>query len=89
MASTEINVGIIGAGRIGQAMARTAVRAGCTVVISNSRGPQTLASVVKTLGEGVSAGTVEQATAAAIVALAVPWGMSGTPFMASNGAGRS
>ena len=74
MASTEINVGIIGAGRIGQAMARTALRAGRTVVISNSRGPQTLASVVETLGEGVSAGSVEQASAAAIVVLAVPWG---------------
>jgi len=67
-------VGIIGAGRIGQAMARTALRAGRTAVISNSRGPQTLTSVVETLGDGVSAGTVEQASAAAIVVLAVPWG---------------
>ena len=74
MASTEINVGIIGAGRIGHAMARTALRAGRKVVISNSRGPQTLTSVVETLGDGASAGTVEQASAAAIVVLAVPWG---------------
>ncbi len=74
MASTESTVGIIGAGRIGQAMARTALRAGRTVVMSNSRGPETLTSVVETLGDGVSAGTVEQASAAAIVVLAVPWG---------------
>jgi 8-hydroxy-5-deazaflavin:NADPH oxidoreductase len=74
MASTEIDVGIIGAGRIGQAMARTALRAGRTVVISNSRGPQTLTSVAGMLGDGVSAGTVEQASAAGIVVLAVPWG---------------
>jgi 8-hydroxy-5-deazaflavin:NADPH oxidoreductase len=74
MASTDDNVGIIGAGRIGQAMARTALRARRTVVISNSRGPQTLTSVVEALGDGVSAGTVEQASAAAIVVLAVPWG---------------
>ena len=74
MASTDGSVGILGAGRIGQAMARTALRAGRTVVISNSRGPQTLTSVVETLGDGVSAGTVEQASAAAIVVLAVPWG---------------
>ena len=74
MASTEINVGIIGAGRIGQAMARTASRADRTVVVSNSRGPQTLTSVAETLGDGVTAGTVEQASAAAIVVLAVPWG---------------
>jgi hypothetical protein len=32
-------VGIIGAGRLGQAMARTALRAGRSVVIANSRGP--------------------------------------------------
>ena len=32
------SVGIIGAGRFGQAMARTALRAGRRVVIANSRG---------------------------------------------------
>jgi len=74
MASTDGSVGIIGAGRIGQAMARTALRAGRTVVISNSRGPETLGSLVESLGHGVSAGTVEEASAAAIVVLAVPWG---------------
>jgi len=66
-------VGIIGAGRIGQAMARTALRAGRRVVIANSRGPESLASVVSELGDGVSAGTVEQASAAGIVVIAVPW----------------
>jgi hypothetical protein len=66
-------VGIIGAGRIGQAMARTALRAGRTVVIANSRGPESLASVVSGLGDGVSAGTAEQAAAAGIVVIAVPW----------------
>ena len=74
MASTDGSVGIIGAGRIGQAMARTALRAGRTAVISNSRGPETLTSVVEKLGVGVSAGTVQQASAAAVVVLAVPWG---------------
>ena len=66
-------LGIIGAGRIGQAMARTAQRAGRTVVVSNSRGPDSLTSVVSALGPGVSAGTVEQAAAASTVVLAVPW----------------
>jgi 8-hydroxy-5-deazaflavin:NADPH oxidoreductase len=66
-------VGIIGAGRIGQAMAQTALRAGRQVVIANSRGPQSLTSVVEALGQGVSAGTVEDASAAGIVVLAVPW----------------
>jgi len=67
------SVGIIGAGRLGQAMARTARRAGRDVVIANSRGPESLASVVSELGDGVSAGTVQQATAAGIVVIAVPW----------------
>jgi hypothetical protein len=66
-------VGIIGAGRLGQAMARTARRAGREVVIANSRGPESLASVVSALGEGVSAGTVDEAATAGIVVIAVPW----------------
>jgi 8-hydroxy-5-deazaflavin:NADPH oxidoreductase len=66
-------VGIIGAGRIGQAMTRTALRAGRSVVIANSRGPESLTSVVSALGDGVSAGTVQQAAAAGIVVVAVPW----------------
>jgi predicted dinucleotide-binding enzyme len=66
-------VGIIGAGRLGQAMARTVLRAGRSVVIANSRGPESLASVVSELGEGVSAGTVNEAAAAGIVVIAVPW----------------
>jgi predicted dinucleotide-binding enzyme len=74
MNSADRNVlGIIGAGRLGQAMARTALRADRRVVIANSRGPESLAPVVAALGGGVSAGTVEQAAAAPIVVLAVPW----------------
>jgi 8-hydroxy-5-deazaflavin:NADPH oxidoreductase len=66
-------VGIIGAGRIGQAMAQTALRAGQQVLIANSRGPDSLTSVVQALGDGVSAGTVKDAAVADIVVLAVPW----------------
>jgi predicted dinucleotide-binding enzyme len=67
------SVGIIGAGRLGQAMARTALRAGRSVVIANSRGPESLASVVSALGDGVSAGTLDEAASAGIVVVAVPW----------------
>jgi predicted dinucleotide-binding enzyme len=66
-------VGIIGAGHLGQAMARAALRAGRPVVIANSRGPESLASVVSALGDGASAGTVADAAASAIVVIAVPW----------------
>ena len=67
------SVGIIGAGRLGQAMARTVLRAGRRVVVANSRGPGSLASVVSALGDGVSAGSVDEAASAGIVVLAVPW----------------
>ena len=72
-ATTSDRIGIIGAGRLGQAMALTALRAERSVMIANSRGPESLTSVVSTLGKGVSAATVKQAAAAHIVVIAVPW----------------
>jgi predicted dinucleotide-binding enzyme len=71
--SDNKSVGIIGAGRIGLVMAQIARRAGRQVVIANSRGPQSLSSVVQGLGEGVTAGTGKEAAAADIVVLAVMW----------------
>ncbi len=67
------SLGIIGAGRLGQAMARTALRAGRSVVIANSHGPESLAPVASALGDGVSAGTADEASSAGIVVVAVPW----------------
>jgi predicted dinucleotide-binding enzyme len=66
-------IGIIGAGKLGQALARTARRADRPVVIANSRGPESLTSVVDALGAGITAGTTEDAARCSIVALAVPW----------------
>ena len=54
-------IGIIGAGRLGQALARTVRRADRPVVIANSRGPESLASVVDSLGGGIVAGTTRDA----------------------------
>jgi predicted dinucleotide-binding enzyme len=71
--ANDNRVGIIGAGRLGQAMARTALRAGRDVVIANSRGPESLTAVVSALGEGVSAGTPGEAVSADMVVVAVPW----------------
>jgi hypothetical protein len=67
------SVGIIGAGRIGKAIAQIAIRAGRPVAISNSRGPATLASLVEELGDGVTAATAADAAAAEIVVVAVMW----------------
>ena len=57
-------VGIIGAGNIGSALAQGLVDRGYEVVISNSRGPETLTDLVATLGAGATAGTPEQAAEA-------------------------
>ena len=43
-------IGIIGAGHIGSQVARLAIASGYNVVISNSRGPETLAALVAELG---------------------------------------
>src|ERR1700758_2181616 len=67
------SVGIIGAGHIGKVMAQIALRAGRQVVIANSRGPESLTSVVRDLGDGITAGTTNEAAAADIVVLAVMW----------------
>jgi predicted dinucleotide-binding enzyme len=63
--------GTIGAGNIAQAVARHAVAAGHDVVISNSRGADTLSEVAASLG--ATASSVEEAAAAEIVLLATPW----------------
>jgi len=47
--------GTIGAGAIGQALARHVVKAGYPVTLSNSRGPQTLTEVVAGMGDPVNA----------------------------------
>lgn len=58
-------VGIIGAGHIGSAVAEGLAQRGYDVVISNSRGPETLADLVARLGDNVRAGTPEEAAEAA------------------------
>jgi predicted dinucleotide-binding enzyme len=66
-------VGIIGAGHIGSTLARGLVDRGYTVVISNSRGPETLTALVDDLGANASAGTVTDAAASGdVVIVTVP-----------------
>jgi len=68
-----MTIGIIGAGGIGQAIAGHLVAAGYETVVSNSRGPESLAELVKNLGPLVMAGTRQDAAQAEVVVLAVPW----------------
>jgi predicted dinucleotide-binding enzyme len=65
--------GTIGAGTIGQAVGRHVLNAGHDVILSNSRGPDSLTAIAAELGPRASAGTVAQAAAADMVLLAPPW----------------
>ena len=65
--------GTIGAGTIGKALSRHAIKAGYPVTLSNSRGPDTLVDLVAELGPLASSGTIAQAAEADVVFLAVPW----------------
>jgi predicted dinucleotide-binding enzyme len=66
-------IGFIGSGNIGGTVARLAVAAGHQVVMSNSRGPQTLAGLVADLGPLARAATAEDAAQAGdIVVVSVP-----------------
>jgi len=66
-------IGLIGAGHIGGTVARLAVAAGHDVVLSNSRGPETLTDLVAELGEHARAATAAEAAAAGdIVVVTIP-----------------
>ncbi|MBU3865337.1 NAD(P)-binding domain-containing protein [Streptomyces sp. 4503] len=67
-------IGLIGSGLIGAAVARLAVDAGLHVVLSNSRGPETLADIVTELGDAARAATpAEAAQAADLVVVSLPF----------------
>jgi len=66
-------IGLIGSGRIGGTVARLATDAGYDVVLSNSRGPETLAELVEELGPHARAATpAEAAEAGDIVVVSIP-----------------
>ena len=68
-----MRIGIIGAGNIGHALAVRFAAAGHQVMISNSRGPDTLTAVVASIQGDVRAGTVpEAARFGEVVAVAIP-----------------
>lgn len=67
------SIGIIGSGNIGSAFARALARNGIEATIANSRGPDSLADLVRELGPSIRAGTREDAAAKDIVLVAVNW----------------
>ena len=68
-----ITIGFIGSGMIGGTVARLSVAAGYNVVMSNSRGPETLRELVAELGPLAAAATSGQAAEAGdLVVVAIP-----------------
>lgn len=73
MSTSPETIGLIGAGHIGSQIARLAVANGYQVVVSNSRGPESLASLVAELGSGARAATPSEAAKAGdIVVVTIP-----------------
>ena len=68
-----MSIGIIGAGALGSNLARAFAKAGISAVISNRRGPESLAGLVEELGPTIKAGTTEEAAKADIVFVAIRW----------------
>jgi hypothetical protein len=70
-----MRIGIIGAGHIGSTLAKRFVDVGHEVAVSNSRGPETLASLVDALGERAQASTTADAVRFGdVVVVAIPMG---------------
>ena len=68
-----MKVGFIGAGTVTGTFGRHLLTAGHSIVVSNSRGPETLADFVADLGSGAIAGTKQQAAECDVVILATNW----------------
>ncbi len=68
-----MKVGFIGAGILTATIGRHLINAGRRIVVSNSRGPETLGKFVAELGPDAAAGTKQQAAKCDIVILATRW----------------
>ena len=69
-----MRIGIIGSGNIGGTLARLLAGAGHQVVLSNSRGPETLAGLVAEIGPAATASTpAGAAEAGEVVIVAIPF----------------
>jgi predicted dinucleotide-binding enzyme len=68
-----MKIGFIGAGNVTGTFGRHLINAGHTLVVSNSRGPETLKECVANLGPKAIAGTKQEAAECDVVILAVNW----------------
>jgi predicted dinucleotide-binding enzyme len=72
-----MKIGFIGAGKIAKALAAKLVRAGYQVILTNSRGPETLQGLVEELGVNARAGSIAEVSAADVIVLSVRWSQIG------------
>jgi 8-hydroxy-5-deazaflavin:NADPH oxidoreductase len=68
-----MRIGFIGAGTVAKTFGHHLINAGHEIVVSNSRGPETLTGLVAELGPGAKAGTKTQAAECDVVILATNW----------------
>ena len=68
-----MSIAIVGAGRLGSAIAGAFAKNDVPTLIANSRGPASLAELTKTLGPNVVAASLADALKADMVVLAAPW----------------
>src|SRR6202163_3785906 len=68
-----MRIGFIGAGTLTKTFGRHLINAGHEIIVSNSRGPETLAGLVADLGPGAKAGTKGQASESDLVIRATRW----------------
>ena len=68
-----MKIGIIGAGAIGTTLAKHLTSAGYNIIISNSRGADTLTEKIKEIRGNSVAGSVQEAAEADVIFLAVRW----------------
>ncbi|MEQ8829777.1 MAG: NADPH-dependent F420 reductase [Alphaproteobacteria bacterium] len=69
----DMKIGIIGTGTVGRSLATRLAEKGHEVLVSNSRGPESVVEVLGAAGAGVFAGTTDDALACDVVFLTVPW----------------
>lgn len=68
-----MKIGVIGAGAIGLAFAQKAAQWGYEVLISNSRGADTLKDLAANIGYNVKAVDKQEAAQADMIMLSIPW----------------
>jgi len=67
-------IGIIGSGNIGRGLAKHLSTTSFNVLIANSRGPESLESIINDIGGSLSAVSVSEAVAQSdVLFIAVPW----------------